>query len=317
MQTNDNVIQKDVIRMADDRTIHLGAKLDAATLDLIADIICGDDREKQPVYRSSQFLTKFFQDAGINAAHDGSTRKWWVLSILEQLQPSDLEKVILRLADLREYKADVDLLKMAVTQLNRALILDGFKVGYTNNKPVLRFSDPMKVDDEILSSPPAKDESEFLSKNYGDDLKISELNLDAVLTEYLQDRIDEANSCDQGKVTLGTIFLLGSTLEGILLAVAMKDQAKFMSAKAAPKDAKSGKTRQIYDWNLNQLIDVCHELKLLSEDVKKFSHALRDFRNYIHPYQQMSKNFKPDTHTENICWQVFKAAFAQLKASTT
>lgn len=303
--------------MADDRTIHLGAKLDAATLDLIADIICGDDGKAMPVYRSSQFLTKFFQDAGINASHDGTTRKRWVLSILEQLKPQDLEKVILRLADLREYKADVDSLKMAVKQINRALILDGFKVGYTDNRPVIRFSDPMRVDDEILSSPPAKDESEFLSKDYGDDLRISELNLDAVLTEYLQDRIDEANNCAQGKVTLGTIFLLGSTLEGILLAIAIKDQAKFMSAKSAPIDSKTRKTRQIYDWNLNQLIDVSFELRLLSQDVKKFSHVLRDFRNYIHPYQQMSQNFKPDKHTENICWQVFKAAFAQLKAAST
>jgi len=301
--------------MADERTIHLGAKLDAATLDLIADIICGDDREKQPVYRSSQFLTKFFQDAGINAAHDGTTRKWWVLSILEQLSPSDLEKVILRLADLREYKGDVDLLKMAVRQLNKALILDGFKVGYTNNKPVLRFSDPMKVDDEILSSPPVKDESEFLSKKYGDDLVIDELKLDSVLTGYLQDRVDEANNCESGKVSLGTIFLLGSTLEGILLAFAIKEPAKFMSAKSAPKDYKTGKTKQINDWKLSQLIDVCHELGLLNLDVKKFSHVLRDFRNYIHPYQQMSQNFKPDKHTENICWQVFKAAFHQLKAN--
>jgi hypothetical protein len=302
--------------MADDQTIHLGARLDAATLDLIADVICGDDREKQPVYRSSQYLTKFFQDAGINAVHDGSTRKRWVVSILEQLNPADLEKVILRLGDLREYKADVDLLKMAMMQLNKGLILDGFKVGYTNNKPVIRFSDPVKVDDEILSSPPAKSETEFLSKNFGDDLRISDLKIDAVLTEYLQDRIDEANNCEQGKVTLGTIFLLGSTLEGILLAIAIKDQAKFMSAKAAPKDRKSGKTKKVHDWNLNQLIDVSHELNILSQDVKNFSHTLRDFRNYIHPYQQMSQNFKPDRHTENICWQVFKAAFAQLKAGT-
>jgi hypothetical protein len=161
-----------------------------------------------------------------------------------------------------------------------------------------------------------KDESAFLRKNYGDDLRISELNLDAALTKYLQDRIDEANNCSQGQVTLGTIFLLGSTLEGILLAIALKDHAKFMSAKSAPIDPKTRKTRQMQDWNLNQLIDVSYELKLLGQDVKQFSHALRDFRNYIHPHHQMSQDFKPDKHTENICWQVFKAAFAQLKTAT-
>jgi len=60
------------------------------------------------------------------------------------------------------------------------------------------------------------------------------------------------------------------------------------------------------------LIDVAFELKIIKEDVKKFSHALRDFRNYIHPYQQVSSGFNPDHHTANICFQVLKAAIYQL-----
>ena len=54
------------------------------------------------------------------------------------------------------------------------------------------------------------------------------------------------------------------------------------------------------------------ELGFLKEDVKKFSHALRDFRNYIHPYQQAASGFNPDIHTAKICWQVLKAAIFQL-----
>lgn len=302
--------------MTDDRAIHLGGKLDAAVLDSIADIICGDDGERFPKYRSSMFLTKFYNDAGINAAHDGSTRKWWSLSILEQLQPSDVEKVILRLADLREYKGDLEQLKLAVKAINSALRMDGYKVGFQNNKPVIQFADQVKLDDEIFSSLTQPDEKEFLQKQFSDDINISELGIDAVLTDYLQDRVNEAQSCPKGKVALGTLFLLGSTLEGILLAVAIKDPARFMAAAAAPKD-KAGKVHKIYDWKLSQLIDVSHELNLLNLDVKKFSHALRDFRNYIHPYHQMSQNFKPDQHTVDISWQVFKAAFFQLKAATT
>ena len=56
-----------------------------------------------------------------------------------------------------------------------------------------------------------------------------------------------------------------------------------------------------------------HEsLDLVGEDVKKFSHALRDFRNYIHPFQQMASQFNPDQHTAKICWQVLQAAITQL-----
>lgn len=51
---------------------------------------------------------------------------------------------------------------------------------------------------------------------------------------------------------------------------------------------------------------------LINEEVRKFSHSLRDFRNYIHPYQQLSSQFSPDKHTAQISVQVLKAAIFQL-----
>ena len=308
--------------MTDNGAIHLGSKLDASVLEVIADIICGDDTDRYPKYRSSMWLTRFFSDAGISAVHDGSTRKWWVLNILEQLQPSDVEKVILRLADLREYKGDLESLKLAVKELNSALIMDSYRVGFQANKPVIQFGAQIKLDDDTVSMPASpstkasSEEDEFLQKQFSDEIKISELNIDAVMTEYLQDRLEEAQNCPKGKVPLGTLFLLGSTLEGILLAVALKDQSKYMISKLAPKDKRTGQVFKIYDWKLSSLIDVSHELGFLNLDVKKYSHELRDFRNYIHPYHQMAQNFKPDQYTVEISWQVFKAAFFQLKAST-
>ena len=54
------------------------------------------------------------------------------------------------------------------------------------------------------------------------------------------------------------------------------------------------------------------QLRALKLDVKKFSHELRDFRNYIHPYEQLASKFTPDKHTAEICLQVLKAAIADL-----
>jgi hypothetical protein len=48
------------------------------------------------------------------------------------------------------------------------------------------------------------------------------------------------------------------------------------------------------------------------QDVKKFSHVVIGFRNYIHPYEQMSSRFIPDRHTALICLQVLKAAIHQI-----
>ena len=69
------------------------------------------------------------------------------------------------------------------------------------------------------------------------------------------------------------------------------------------------------DWKLAELIDVACELGYLRLDVKKFSHTLRDFRNYIHPYEQMSSGFSPDKHTAEICLQVLRAAIASLSGA--
>jgi len=56
------------------------------------------------------------------------------------------------------------------------------------------------------------------------------------------------------------------------------------------------------------LIDVAHAEKWVDLDVKKFSHALREFRNLIHPFQQMVEQVFPDEDTCNICWRVVQAA---------
>ena len=80
---------------------------------------------------------------------------------------------------------------------------------------------------------------------------------------------------------------------------------------ASSKD-KAGEVNPLHEWSLAQLIDVASDLKLIKLDVKKFSHALRDFRSYIHPFEQMFSGFTPDPRTAEICFQVLKAALADL-----
>ena len=86
---------------------------------------------------------------------------------------------------------------------------------------------------------------------------------------------------------------------------------EFNQSKSSPKD-QSGKVKPYHEWTLSNFIDTAHDIGILKEDVKKFSHSLRDFRNYIHPYEQVSSRFNPDEHTARICWQVLKAAIYQL-----
>ena len=71
---------------------------------------------------------------------------------------------------------------------------------------------------------------------------------------------------------------------------------------------------RFHEWSLAQLIDVACEVGMLKPDIKKFSHGLRDFRNYIHPYEQVVSGFAPDEHTAKVCLQVLKATLASLAA---
>ncbi len=152
-------------------------------------------------------------------------------------------------------------------------------------------------------------EDEFLRRQY-QDISIKNLPIDSSLVPVLESRLMEAQHC-LVYAPLATIFLCGSILEGILLGVALQRPKAFNQAANSPKD-KGNKAKPFQEWSLAQFIDVAHGLGVLKLDVKKFSHELRDFRNYIHPFQQLASKFTPDKHTAEICLQVLKAAIADL-----
>lgn len=286
----------------------LKKKLDSSTLDALADFICGDDGEKYPEYRSSGYLTRFFQNININATHDGSTRKWWVLELLKQLTLDDLEKVVLRLLDIKEYKADRTKLEMAAKAMNNILFMENMSVAFQGRDPVLNFLTESSNPIVNITDTENDSEEEFLKKEFEEN-DIFKLGLDGTIESILKERILESRQCLQHKSPLSSVIMAGSTLEGILFGIAIKYPKEFQSAGASPKD-KSGKVLPLPEWKLTGLIDVAYELGVIGLDVKKFGHALRDFRNYIHPYEQSVSKFSPDSHTAKICLQVLNASIA-------
>lgn len=162
--------------------------------------------------------------------------------------------------------------------------------------------------EEVLNDNLA-DEEKFLKHEF-EDLDISSVGFEDSLSLIISSRIDEIKVCLGNKAYLASIFMIGSTLEGILLGIAFLNQNKYCQASSAPK--YNGRVKNFDRWTLNDFINVSHEIGFLKEDVYKFSHALRSFRNYIHPFEQMSRNFNPDEHTAKMCWQVLRAAIHQL-----
>lgn len=155
-----------------------------------------------------------------------------------------------------------------------------------------------------------KSRSDFLAREFGE-INFSKLPVEGQLHTILKNRLDEAQKCLESGAYLATIFMAGSVLEGALLGAAQHDPEKFNKSRSCPKDV-AGKPKRFADWSLAQLIDAAREMEILGEDVKRFSHVLRDFRNYIHPYQQMASGFTPDKDTAKICLHVLKAALSDM-----
>lgn len=153
---------------------------------------------------------------------------------------------------------------------------------------------------------------EFLEQDFGP-LSLETIPSAGPLASTLQARYAEALRCHKADAPLAVIFHCGGILEGLLLGLANAYPKQFNQAQGSPKD-RSGNVKAFHEWTLAQFIDVACQLGYLRLDVKKFSHAVRDFRNYIHPHEQMNSGFTPDKHTAEICLQILRATIASLSA---
>ena len=148
---------------------------------------------------------------------------------------------------------------------------------------------------------------EFLAKQY-ELPQLEKLEIESALVPEVEYRLEETQKAIKGKCFLAAMILIGSNLEAILLGSICKRPTEANKAIATPKN--DGKPRPFHEWNLNALIDVAFELNIVDLDVKKHSHQVREFRNYIHPYMRMNASFKPDKYTVDIAFQVLRAAMA-------
>lgn len=109
----------------------------------LAHIICGDtelDGARYFRYRSSSYLTEFFEDCGLDYVHDGSTRWSWVASRLEEVlaqphpsptvPPDAFIQIIRAVLDKSDAQQnDLDRSK-ALAALNVVLVREGWEAFY-------------------------------------------------------------------------------------------------------------------------------------------------------------------------------------------
>lgn len=266
-------------------------------------------------YRKGSELVEIFNNFGFNDSYGSGFPSRWQYTD-EKLRKINgtpkIEKCIQMVFAPQNFIGDFKRLDQLINEFNQYLAFDGWKIIREGKE--INFTKADEFDFSYPSELEKDNEKLFLEKEFGE-IHLEKLGLDDNITNILLLRIEEIKRCMTAHAPLAVIFLSGSVLEGILLGIANQMPKEFNQSNSAPKNATNNVVKRCQEWSLANFIDVAYDLGLLKEDVKKYSHVLRDFRNYIHPYAQLSSNFNPDDETAKISFQVLKAAISQLSKS--
>lgn len=158
------------------------------------------------------------------------------------------------------------------------------------------------------STPAANDQTALLGLKFKPTL-FDTLVIDARVGKVLTERMAEAQLCLQAGANLAAVILSGSVLEGLCLGVGRR-HAERVNQVFRERFRRDPPTLE--EWTLNQWIGVFRHLEWFSLTTEKFAHALREFRNYIHPGAHIRVEHSPDHNAALIGFQVVVGAAEEL-----
>ncbi|GAA2750362.1 MULTISPECIES: hypothetical protein [Kitasatospora] len=262
--------------------------LDENTLEELARVVAGDD---DLYYRRGFEIAAFLKRAGWQEVpeYDGQYRREWATELLMERRDvsGEIEKVLLRLADPREYLDEPALLAEVVAAVNSFLIHEGYRLENPGGSARLVPCDP------ALAHPTHYGATELKAV-------MADVIADDSMAELLQRRLDEARTCYANGAHVAAIIMLGSLMEGVLLQSVVERDPSLLGRSTEDRVT------------LHALIEACHGAGWIGADAKRFSHELREYRNFVHPKAESRQSHRPDRDTLSICWQVVNAALNDL-----
>jgi len=115
---------------------------------------------------------------------------------------------------------------------------------------------------------------------------------DQIVRKILEDYWSQTGKAFEAGSYLGTLVGCGSIVEGLLTWALLQHEAEALKSVKA-KD-ESGQVMPLRKWYLPRLIEVSYDLKLIGQKAKLASWAVKDFRNFIHPYILLEWSGRPD-----------------------
>lgn len=102
---------------------------------------------------------------------------------------------------------------------------------------------------------------------------------------------NEIIKCLNNECWKAAIILSGSSIEAILYDKLKQREEDAKKVSSAPKN-KKGEVIPLEEWRLNALIDSAEKLGFLKKGVKSLSHSGREYRNLVHPTEEIKGDYK-------------------------
>lgn len=273
--------------------------LDARTRQRIARILCDIDG---PFQRRGRELEEFFRSAGLTniPSYDGSARVQWTTEILEE-RAEDLAatvKVLERLCDPVEYDEGARAAEIVRNEVNEVLKPEGLVVSLVSGRPVVA---ELAADGSATRHAAPSD----LER------RLSHLVQDQKALEILLARAAETEICESNGAYVFAVIGIGSFIEGLLYSVLIERDIDLRDHGVA---RANGKRTPLSMVGLKELVDIAHHKGWVQVDAKDFLNTVRDYRNFVHPRQQLERELTPDRDTVMMCWGPVHAVLNDLEA---
>lgn len=281
--------------------------LDPKTLDRLAELIVDIGG---PYERKGFQLAALLRHAGWDnpSDYDGSPRIPWLRDELDKRRndPADIERLLCRICDPLEYDDGPVTADVFRTEVNQRLAAENLIVTMVGGRPVLG-NLGSDGHDATFAEPP--DLRRRLESLVGDQQTV----------EVLMGRLDETRVCVSGGAYRMATIGIGTFIEGLLLAILLEHDEDLRTKgfpdirRRIPVEKRSPK-RTSADWvSMELLIDTAFAKRWVQFDATVFAHAIRDFRNFIHPRKEIAEQPRFDADTVMLCWGPVQALMNDLE----
>lgn len=254
----------------------------------------------QSGYRTGQDIVNTFEDYGFVYEMSGESRAAFAENCLNDIQSKgSVEDFLIQMVNPINYPGD-STAQSVMDVVNNILLPYGASLVLVGVKPNI-----IEIPASTLTHP--RPNSTHLAKP-----NFAKAKGSAAFIKLLEDRWEEAVITYSSFAPRMTVIALGGILEGALLAYTDANKIAALGSKKAPRDNRGSLISDIDKWKLEQLIDVVADLGWIHQSREKFSHVVRQYRNYIHPAREMKEGVSIDQGACDISWIVVKASLDDL-----